>query len=430
MRSFVDPYAALLAKLLDVLPKSPSISLSYEVDQDSFFVTKVASFFGRVPRKIQEQPISDISFHRACVYVEMQDFSIVSHGTDQKEGEALFLAHAEFLERASSYIPLDRARKDGFFISSFKDSETVLIKSLLRFAYRKHAVSETYWGPLDKKKEITTSGVSGHFDKNSATLSAWLELIERDAFLVHWLNTLSPKKIALEEKALIDEDLKTLLRECREQRIECHMLDITSDIEVPVCLAIVRMNTLEGIKVGIGAKAGFDGEHVVKKALVEALGILSSSFCLDPVRLPKDFTPFSDRRIDGKIRMRLSIGEEGLSRSEFLLRSEEEISFHDFMRVREGHTAGTLRQQIAYLRCLFSERYKKDKRYDVFVFSFKNALLRTFGFRVVRVMCDALLPLYLHEHFADPEHPRLKEFVRNKGVEFKAVLNTFPHPFS
>jgi hypothetical protein len=37
--------------------------------------------------------------------------------------------------------------------------------------------------------------------------------------------------------------------------------------------------------------------------------------------------------------------------------------------------------------------------------------------------------MYLREGFANPNHPRLDEFIRAKKIEKIAKRNTFPHPF-
>ena len=64
------------------------------------------------------------------------------------------------------------------------------------------------------------------------------ELIERDAFLIHWLNKISPPGI--DHSAAKNPNVRRLLDLYRRYRIDVALFDITTDLGVPVIFAAVR----------------------------------------------------------------------------------------------------------------------------------------------------------------------------------------------
>jgi thiazole/oxazole-forming peptide maturase SagD family component len=433
MTSFLDPRAAFLEKMLAYVARNPYFKISYSMDRDLYFRKKTSVYFGERIYMERNRDRSLGALHLTTYAVDKDGGKIASFGASLSSSEALVSAQAEFLERASSFAPLDRIKKDSFSRKGIDRDASHIVASELGLRWSSKKNKELYWGLADLaggKRHVTSSGIAGHFDRKTATLNAWLELIERDAFLVHWMNTISPRKIAVDRESVSDTDLSLLLGLCQKEGVECAFLDMTTDLGVPVCAVIVSSKIAHGKRTGIGAKAGFDREVLVRKALVEALTILNTSHHTDPASLPTDFAPFADARIDKRSRIPLSLGEEGRARMAFLMASAESVLLRDFCARTSGVPSGDVGKQLSYLRSVFRERYEEDRSYDVFSYAFRNELASTFDFHVVRVMCDALYPLHLSEQFADPDHPRLKEFVRCTGQEAKARLNTFPHPFS
>lgn len=436
MKSFIDPYALFFAKVLELLPKSPSLSVETKLDHSAFFLKIIAKFFRQQPFFELIRRERPFRMYQSQIKIFKDDTVIGSFGSSLNEENAILISQAEFLERISSWVPLEEAKEGGFFTKKTQEiASKRIVRSVLGMRYGRREMHELYWGMAKtegEKRQVTTSGIAAHFDFQTAILNAWLEIIERDAFLMFWLNTISPPRINLNSDLAKSADLRNLLHNLETLGYEYYLLDIRSDIEVPTCLAILVKNTSGGRKVGIGAKAGFDGESVVCAALLEAVTVLESVMDKEPYSLPPDFSPFSDNRVDKDARVRLPLSEEGFSRMSFLFSSSRRVSLQDFISIpsyQEGFTGISLHEKIDYLKRIFKERYVKDRKNDVFIYNFNDKLINTFDFHVVRVICDALYPLYLSEHFADPQHPRLKEFVINKGLDKQAHLNNFPHPF-
>lgn len=112
-----------------------------------------------------------------------------------------------------------------------------------------------------------TSGTACGFDLLSTLHRAIYELIERDAFAIYYFNRLTPKKIIFED--LIE--LKQLTRLLRNYSFEIHLLDISLDIRVPICMCILEDKSGILPRFTIGIKAGDDPLKVAEGAILESL---------------------------------------------------------------------------------------------------------------------------------------------------------------
>lgn len=383
----------------------------------------------------------------------------VSAGATEAPGrEGAHIAHlkarGEFLERVSAYYPLDtltdNPEKDTETLSEFAQ-ERLNAKKLFSFGYTKVPSTTIYYGlqqiinqSTDPKRQMTTNGCAGHFDKNQAILSALLELIQRDAFLVHWHNTISPKKIDVDayiknqsNTSRAHTGLTRVVSDLRRYNLEYHFLDVTSDIPVPaVCCAVIT-KSVSGTRISVGASAGFDPDAALLSSVTEATSVASSDFFRETITLPKDYKPYTDRRIGQLERRQVYTTDHMFEHIKFLVESKTRTSVTSWATLHNTvpkntpipHAKTAIRDTLAHLKSFFVERGKKNPAYEVRYFEVKNKLLQKFDYHVVRVLCDALYPLYLREDFADPQHPRIKEFAQNMGYEKIAKENIWPHPF-
>jgi ribosomal protein S12 methylthiotransferase accessory factor len=101
-----------------------------------------------------------------------------------------------------------------------------------------------------------------------AILFALLELIERDAFMIHWNLRLSPPQI--DTSTLIDQNLRFLIDRLARQNCEVYLLDTRLDLRVPSIAALVvrRNNQLGTLTVATGSS--FNPEDAMASALAEA----------------------------------------------------------------------------------------------------------------------------------------------------------------
>jgi ribosomal protein S12 methylthiotransferase accessory factor len=128
-------------------------------------------------------------------------------------------------------------------------------------------LSAASYGYDDGLVAESSSGIAAHSCRASALVNACLELIERDAFMIHWLNWLTPPRIPTRHADTAE--CSSMLSDVRATGSEVHLLDLTTDLGVPVCLALaVHLNGLRPA-LTIGAGAALDMSRAVTRAVRE-----------------------------------------------------------------------------------------------------------------------------------------------------------------
>lgn len=433
LKSFNPFKIDLLESALNYLGDLSFLNLEYDIDRPAVALAQIDAFFNKKLKfstSINRPDFPQRYFSN--IEIPLGDMRIRASGESADIERAQVKAFGEFLERSSSFAPLDLFKKNNFDLSSTSNvvsTQKIRIQSLTGKQNRQINEANLYYGVKGGEHPYsrTTSGCAGYFDKDTAVLKAWLELIERDAFMVHWLNGIAPRKISIMDDYFDnDEDLKKIKSEIQRYKIELEILDITSDIGIPVVLCIMHDHS-NGSYIGCGASAGFDFKEIFLSAYGEALGTASFTYTKSPTyTLQEDYEPFKDKTIDRETRMLLYLNPENFKKIEFFLSNPLKTSVDDC--VRDCKSLTTTKDKLEHLVKIFKERYIQNPRNDVFVYEFKNKLLQKFSYHVVRVMSDGLYPIYLNEHFADPNHPRLEEFSKFKGLKTVSI-NKWPHLF-
>lgn len=100
-----------------------------------------------------------------------------------------------------------------------------------------------------------------------ALLFGLLETLERDAFMLHWLAHLAPRRIALD--SIMDVECKTIITRLAAAGAELHLLDARLDLPVPVVLAVIVRAPGEFGAFSIAGGASFDPDDAIRRALGE-----------------------------------------------------------------------------------------------------------------------------------------------------------------
>jgi ribosomal protein S12 methylthiotransferase accessory factor len=130
-------------------------------------------------------------------------------------------------------------------------------------------------GSRDRLLEETSSGVAAHGAWAEAVLAALLELVERDAFMIFWLHRLSPPRIVVGAGAC--EWIGDALAAIERGGYRPVLLDITTDLGIPVVLALGARTDGLAPALLLGAGAGLDRTRAARKALGEAVGAVLSN---------------------------------------------------------------------------------------------------------------------------------------------------------
>lgn len=109
-----------------------------------------------------------------------------------------------------------------------------------------------------------STGLSCAPSLKEAVLKGLLEIIERDAFAIFWLDQLSPPNVDLSDGAF-----KELKRRFKFSQIGYEVLDITSDFDVPVVATFSFGNSSFGYVASLGLSCSTTYERAITKSLVE-----------------------------------------------------------------------------------------------------------------------------------------------------------------
>ena len=274
--------------------------------------------------------------------------------------------------------------------------------------------------------ETNTNGCGGGFTFEEAAVSGLLELIERDAFLIHWLNMLSPRKVDITSANAPDAESRDLLASLERYRVPYHFLDITSDLGIPTLVCALTDDRGDVSAVAIGSKAGFDLSQLIAGSATEALATLASIAGRRPLQLSAEYRPFVDPlRIAKYERVRLWQGRDMFERFAFFVANKETVSQEAFMSpVSAANTAPP-----SVLAFLLSHFHEMGEGYEVYAKASEHPVLDAVGYHAVHMIVPRLVSLYLVETSATLDAPRLREVPGKLGHRAAETYNPWPHPF-
>jgi len=116
--------------------------------------------------------------------------------------------------------------------------------------------------------QSTSTGAACQVDRDLALLGALHECIERDAFVIAWLNRLPLPEIAAKE--LLDEQDLSLVYGLRRRGITPRWFDATSDLDCPTIVCVLEGRDAETPAQAFGAATRSTLRAAGRKALVES----------------------------------------------------------------------------------------------------------------------------------------------------------------
>lgn len=267
----------------------------------------------------------------------------------------------------------------------------------------------------------TSSGLACHATAAEATLSALLELLERDAFMLTWKARLTwPLLDWSGNDRLADWERRFL----RPTGLRASAIDLSRVWDVPCCAAVVRSAVPGSAPIGVGAAAGVTVERAMTKALDEAARVRTWAQALRGFDPDGQSTPPPGEIRDFDDHIRFYADPRNAHRAAFL---DASAARRDVDRIRplRAHTAEDWIEEIC---ARLARRSASAYAVDV-----TSPDVRDAGLTVIRVVVPELCAL-------DVEHAeqllggrRLYEEPARLGFHSRQLteleLNPDPHPF-
>jgi ribosomal protein S12 methylthiotransferase accessory factor len=268
----------------------------------------------------------------------------------------------------------------------------------------------------------TSTGLSCGTSLSEAILTGIYECVERDAFMIMWLNRLRMPVVDLRTGS---SELKRLFREkFAVSPIRYCICDITSDLGIPTFYCLARGNSTVGMLACVGSAARLDAEKAVIKTLIEsAQGRPFLRYVLRKERNWDCGEEFSGvRSFDDHGRLYSSNPE--LIPELLFVESGPMRSAQTLANLSTGTIVGDIQVCLNALA---------KKGLDVLVVDLTTRDVEEVGFKVVRVIVPGLQPLHGDHRFPFLGGKRLYQVPRLLGYSAEDTteesLNPWPHPF-
>lgn len=273
--------------------------------------------------------------------------------------------------------------------------------------------------PFEKRIVIPIStGAAGGGCLAAAIERGILEIVERDSFMIYYLNRLPGLKIKID--SIKDKKFNSILNIFKRYSLELHVIDLTTDLNIPSFASIIVDRSGVGPSISVGLKASLNPIEAIIGGINEAMHLRRW------IRQVNEDE--NDRYQSLKLSHIKTVEERGMYW--YKLDMLKHLSFWLDQRatkkipsIQSFSTAGER------LRAVVSV-FEKSK-YDVFFVDLTPPELKSISYRVVKVVIPKLQPLYLDEEYRYLGGARLFEVSAKLGFISKkeSSLNNIPHPF-
>lgn len=266
----------------------------------------------------------------------------------------------------------------------------------------------------------TSNGLAAGPNLEAAILAGLYELIERDSFLIAWMNRLPAEEVTIPSSAQVEA---SLIRHYQRFEVETRVFHLPTDMPAYVMMAILIAGRGKTPAVVVGLGCHTDPCVAVRKALFEGAQIHPGEVerCREPgyserLRSYEDVRTLEDHGA-------FFTSPDRLPELAFLLESERHKGVDEMPNLSAGTVAEDLDRCVAALthagcRVLYADLTTPD--------------LNDYAIRVVRTLATGLQPI----HFGYGEERlggrRLYELPRILGFRAEDVteagINRCPHP--
>ncbi|MAF59673.1 MAG: YcaO-like family protein [Candidatus Pacebacteria bacterium] len=260
-------------------------------------------------------------------------------------------------------------------------------------------------------RESNSYTASGMFDYDSALLRSLRKAIVNDAFLIHWLNFLTPQRVKI--GSIEDVFIREIISNLKKQSLKVSILDIsTEDVGIPVYASVIIKNNGVSNFVSVGLGCAGSAIKAIRYSLMKSL---SSHYIFEP----NIFSPgkLDKENFDETERILFWSNLDDLNKIDWFLKGEEK----DIKELESSKSS--IESPIEELKTIKKRLRDMGNEYEIYVYFASEKFLKGVNYVVLKTIVPALVPLYLKEKNITLGASRLM------GVSEKSKFpNTIPHP--
>jgi ribosomal protein S12 methylthiotransferase accessory factor len=263
----------------------------------------------------------------------------------------------------------------------------------------------------------TSNGAAAHTDTVQAILNGLFEVIERDAFLVMWMNRLSMPILDIQSLPFgFNESLKLI----NEWGMRVKLVNLTNDTNIPTVMAAcynLSRDKYPALVVGTGSH--IEPELAIKKALFEMEFQL-----INYLQEPPKRKILSANQISASYEHPVFYLNPKMRKYwDFMIKSKKKS-----ILPRRGYSLNEGKKE-SLMRIV---RLLNNKNHRTIFVDVTPSDIRNLGLKVVKVLVTGLQPLYFRDRIR-PNFERLCSVPSSLGYKTKRVerisqLNSAPHP--
>ena len=239
--------------------------------------------------------------------------------------------------------------------------------------------------------------------------------------MIYWLNKITPPKVKI--RSIPDKRITKILQIFNRYLLKVHVLDLTTDLNIPTYLTVLIDKTGIGSPVSLGLKSHLNPITAILGSMQEALN-------------PREWIR---REAEDNPLIIKSIKSDQITtiKSRGLFWFDIDIMKEVFFLIKQKATKKIRRKTIQNLssgKQLFNLlKIFNKKKYEVCFSDIGLPLIKQHNYEVVFVLIPKLQPLYLNEKFpylgGERLHQVPKLFGHKSNIKDRIRINLFPHPF-
>ncbi|MEK7084664.1 MAG: YcaO-like family protein [Patescibacteria group bacterium] len=270
----------------------------------------------------------------------------------------------------------------------------------------------------------TTNGAAAAATLEEAACRAICEAIERDAFLIFWLNKISPPHI--DQSSVRIPAARKIIDDIVRYGLELRLLDMTTDMGIPTIAAVV-VDYRGEIAVSVSVATDFSPEQCLLKVLGEATKLMHSPVDKKILQAAENKYPQIESMEE---RRALWSSPHMTPHLGFLFESKKRKTLDS---MRDTIPVSVLAPTFAHGRLKFLRDTLNRKKYDCYLVDVTSTPAREEGLYVVRAIVPQLMPIYFVEGKKYLGVERL--YAAPVAMGYREVplkeeeLNPIPHPF-